>query len=69
MNLYDLKPGDVVRTTDGELAEVLNPTEDGQWILVRYLPDSANSALAGTKDLCHEDEISNRVEGARANHE
>ena len=70
MNLYSLKPGDIVRTTEGSLAQVLNPTEDGEWILVRYLPGSANSALVGTEDLCHEDEISKRVETeARAGNE
>jgi hypothetical protein len=57
MDLYELKPGDRVRTADGALAEVLKATEDGQWILVRYLGETDDPALIGTEDLCHEDEI------------
>ena len=34
---YELKPGDKVRTIDGTVVEILNETQDGQWILVRYI--------------------------------
>ncbi len=63
MNLYDLKPGDKLRTIDGALAEIVKPSEDGRWILVRYLADTDDAALIGTEDLCTEDEL---VELARA---
>ena len=57
MDLYALKRGDRVRTTDGAVAEVVNDTEDGQWILVRYIESARHAELVGTEDLCHEDEL------------
>ena len=57
MNLRELKRGDHARTVDGALVEIVNETEDGQWILVRYLADTEDPALTGTEDLCHESEI------------
>lgn len=51
MDISSLKPGDKVRTAEGSLAEVLKPTQDGQWILVRYL-EIRNPNLIGTEDLC-----------------
>jgi len=57
VDLYELKPGDRVRTTDGAVAEVLNDTQDGQWILVRYVECPDDPALVGTEDLCHDDEL------------
>lgn len=57
MDLHELKPGDRVRTADGALAEVVKATEDGHWILVRYLGGADDPGLIGTEDLCHEDEI------------
>jgi hypothetical protein len=57
MDLYDLKRGDQVRTVDGALVEILNETQDGQWILVRYLADTEDPALVGTEDLCSESEL------------
>jgi len=57
MNLYELKRGDRVRTADGALVEVVKETEDGQWILVRYLAGTEDPALIETEDLCHESEF------------
>jgi len=62
MNLYNLKRGDRVRTTDGALVEVLNETEDGQWIRVRYVEGTEDPELLGTEDLCHETELHSMVE-------
>lgn len=56
MDLRDLKAGDAIVTRDGCVAEVLRDTEDGHWILVRYLKAS-DPAIVGTHDLCHEDEV------------
>lgn len=39
MNLYDLKPGDAVRTVDGALVQIINETQDGAWILVLYVEE------------------------------
>ncbi len=57
MDVNDLRPGDRVRTIDGALAEVLRESEDGRWILVRYLESPAAPELVGTTDLCEGEEL------------
>jgi hypothetical protein len=59
--LYDLKPGDRVRTVDGSVSEVVAETKDGQWIRVRYVV-SSERRLLGTDDLCHLDELRELVD-------
>jgi len=66
MDIHALKPGDKLRTVDGALVEVLKETEDGQWILVRYLAETEDPALIGTEDLCHESELEGLVEAGRS---
>ena len=66
MDLYDLKRGDHARTVDGALVEMVNETEDGQWILVRYLADTGDHALIGTEDLCHESEFEDSAKVTKA---
>ncbi len=61
MDLYNLKPGDQVRTVDGSVGEVVAETEDGQWIRVRYV-ESPERRLVGTDDLCHLDELRELVD-------
>ena len=61
MDLWELRPGDKIRTANGAIAEVLTETEDGRWVKVRYLRSSRDPALVGTEDLCHEDEIQERA--------
>ncbi len=55
--MWSLKPGDRLRTIDGALAEVVRETEDGHWILLRYLSGTEDPDLVGAEDLCHENEI------------
>lgn len=62
MDIHTLKPGDRVRTTDGALVEVKKATEDGQWILIRYIEDAENPSVLGTEDLCHADELKKLTE-------
>jgi hypothetical protein len=62
MDIHALKPGDKVRTVDGAVVEVLKETEDGQWILARYLVGTEDPALIGTEDLCHESELEGLAE-------
>lgn len=62
LDLYELKPGDKVRTTQGALVQVLSETEDGRWIKVRYIESPQDPALTGTEDLCHEDELKELAE-------
>ncbi len=56
VNLYELKPGDRVRTVDGAVVEIAAETEDGAWILARYV-EAKDDGLIGTEDLCHEGEL------------
>ncbi len=57
MNLWELRPGDTIRTRDGAVAEVLSGTEDGAWIKARYVEVEDVPSLVGTKDLVSEHEI------------
>ncbi len=61
MDLYDLEIGDRVRLSDGTIAEVISPTEDGRWIRVRHIESPNNPSRAGTEELCSEDEIEELV--------
>ena len=62
MDLYDLELGDRVRLTDGTIAEVISPTEDGSWIRVRHIESPNNPSHTGSEQLCSEDEIEARVD-------
>jgi hypothetical protein len=44
------------------VAEVVKESEDGEWILVRYVEASEDVHVIGTDDLCHRDEITEVVE-------
>jgi len=66
MDIHTLRPGDKVRTVDGAVVEVLKETEDGQWILVRYLAETEDPALIGTEDLCHESELEGLAEAGKS---
>lgn len=57
MDLWDLEPGNRVRMVDLGVAEVVAPTEDGEWILVRYVEFNGDPRMVGTEDLCSSDEI------------
>ena len=50
LDLWLLKPGHKIRTSDGSEAEVLSATEDGEWIKVKYL-EGDDSLFGGTEDL------------------
>jgi hypothetical protein len=62
MDVYELKPGDRVRTVDGAVAQILQETQDGQWILVRYIESAEDPSIVGTEDLCHQDELQERLD-------
>lgn len=57
MDLSELKSRDQVRTTDGDIVEVVADSEDGAWIKVRYVECDEHPELVGTEDLCSEDEL------------
>lgn len=57
MNLWDLKKGATVRLEEAAFAEIVEETEDGQWVKVRYLKVPENPDLEGTEDLCSSEEV------------
>ena len=57
IDLWKLGPGDRIETRDGAAAEITAETQDGEWIKVRYVEVEDQPSLAGTEDLCHEEEI------------
>ena len=61
MDLFDLEIGDRVRLTDGTIAEVISKTVEGRWIRVRHIESPDNPSLAGSEQLCSEDQIEARV--------
>ena len=61
LDLTRLKAGDLVRTLDGSAAEVVRQSEDGKWILVRYVDSKENPRLVGTEDLCSDDEVAEQI--------
>lgn len=57
-DLWDLRIGTRLQLKSGSYAEVVAPTEDGQWILVRYTDAPKQyKELVGTQDLCYVNEI------------
>lgn len=56
MNLRILKPRHKVRTIDGAEAVVLDETQDGLWVRVKYLSAKERS-FVGAEALLGEDEI------------
>jgi len=61
ISVLDLKPGDKVITIDGNVAEIVSPTDDGEWILVRYVESSESPELVGAEDLCNQDELEKKL--------
>lgn len=57
--------GDILELRNGSRAEVMLPTEDGQWVLVRYLSGGKRLELVGRTDLTHADEIFGVLSSAR----
>ena len=66
MDLYELRPGDKVRTAENNIAEIVAPTVDGEWIRVRYTASEDAPELIETEDLCSEDEIVELIRRKRA---
>lgn len=51
--IWDLKIGQKFRTVDGELCEVITPTQDGKGLVAKYLDGTAE----GQDDFIFENEI------------
>ncbi len=57
MNLFEIRPGMTIETTEGSVAEVIENMEDGQWLLVRYKAAPKHPELVDTEELCHAEVI------------
>ena len=57
LSIWDLKPGDRITLDSEAVAEVIAPTEDGEWIRVKYTDEPESPEIIGTEDLCSTDEI------------
>ena len=64
MDIDGLEPGDEVRTTEGSIVKVIRPSEDGIWILVRYVECPTSLHKVGTKDVCPAGELDEVVSRA-----
>ena len=56
-SIWDLKVGERVSLDSGAVAEVVAPTVDGEWVLVKYIAAPESPEIIGTEDLCSTDEI------------
>ncbi len=56
-SMWDLKVGERISLESGAVAEVVAPTEDGDWVLVKYVEAPELPEIIGTEDLCSTDEI------------
>lgn len=59
MDLWDLKKGTIINLENAAVAEIVEDTQDGQWIKVRYLKVPEHPELEGTEDLCSSEEVLN----------
>jgi hypothetical protein len=64
VDLWDLRTGDVLDLASGGRASVLSPTEDGEWILIRYLA-SRRLELVAQSDLVNAAEVVGLISSAR----
>ena len=56
-SIWDLKVVDRISLDSGAVAEVIAPTEDGEWVLVKYIEVPESPQIVGTQDLCSTGEI------------
>ena len=61
VDLWTLTVGSQVEL-EGVIAEIQAPTEDGQWVKVKYIRAPQHPELVGTEDLCSVDEIRREAE-------
>ena len=56
-SLWNLREGERVTLDSGAVAEVIAPTGDGTWVLVKYVEAPESPEIVGTEDLCSFEEI------------
>jgi len=57
IDLWDLRVGDALELRSGVIASVVLPTEDGQWVPVKYERFERRPEMVGGTDLVSEAEI------------
>ena len=57
MNVRELKPGARLQLEDGSTAEVIEPSQDGLYVKIRYLESPFAPEVVGTDGVASEDEI------------
>ena len=57
VDVWELAVGARVSLEGGFTAEIVSPTEDGNWIKVRYVEAPESPELVETEKLCDADEI------------
>ncbi len=62
VNLLHLKPGDKIRLTNGNTAEVMSNPMDGFWVTCRHLSSTTDPDLQGTEEMIYAEEIAELIE-------
>ncbi len=57
MQVNGLKAGDRMLLEDGSVVEVLEPSSDGETVLVKYLEAPFNAGMAGRQARCSDYDI------------
>ena len=57
IDLQVLKIGDRLRTVDGDIAEIIEPSADGKWVKVKYIDAHDDRSLVGSEDLCEKERV------------
>ena len=56
-DLWQFQKDQQVTLQNGAVAQVLQPTQDGRWIRVKYIHSPDQPDIVGTEDLCHQEEL------------
>jgi hypothetical protein len=57
MNIRELTPGTKLQLEDGSTAEVIEPSQDGMYVKIRYLESPFTPEVVGTEGLASDYEI------------
>ena len=66
MNLRQFERGARVLLSNGATAEVVEPTEDGVRMRIRYVDSPFSPEQVGSEDWCTEDEVVAEAEGGQS---
>ena len=66
VSLWDLRIGDMLELASGVFASVEMPTEDGEWILVRYVHGGSRLELVGQTDIAAAFEVTAVLSNTRS---